>query len=77
MRDASSGCRRRSTPGEGEPVEAEIIVDGLDGIWMPTAGQLASVDFAGSRAASLADRFYYSAGRGRGGADGGRGTRVG
>ena len=28
---------------------------------MPTVGQLASVEFAGDRAASLADRFYYSA----------------
>ncbi len=47
--------------GEGTPVEVEVAVEGLDGIWMPTVGQLTSVDFAGTRAASLADRFYYSA----------------
>ena len=47
--------------GEGTAVEAEVSVEGLDGIWMPTVGQLASVQFTGARAASLADRFYYSA----------------
>ena len=33
----------------------------LDGIWMPTAGRLASVDFDGDRRRALADGFYYSA----------------
>lgn len=47
--------------GAGRSVEADIAVDGLDGIWMPTAGRLSSVEFSGSRAASLADRFYYNA----------------
>ncbi|MDY0910317.1 transglutaminase-like domain-containing protein [Microbacterium sp. CFBP9034] len=46
--------------GAGTPVEAEIAIDGLQGIWMPTVGRLASVEFAGDRAASLADRFYYN-----------------
>uniref|UniRef100_UPI0033C13E00 transglutaminase domain-containing protein n=1 Tax=Microbacterium sp. NPDC019599 TaxID=3154690 RepID=UPI0033C13E00 len=47
--------------GEGEPTQTRIAIDGLQGIWMPTVGRLASVDFAGSRASSLADGFYYSA----------------
>ncbi|MHC2999825.1 transglutaminaseTgpA domain-containing protein [Microbacterium sp. HJ5] len=47
--------------GAGTPVEAEVSIEGLDGIWMPTAGRLAAVTFSGDRAASLADRFYYNA----------------
>ena len=47
--------------GEGEPVEARDRDRRLDGIWMPTAGRLSAVEFAGDRAASLADRFYYNA----------------
>ncbi|WP_137844134.1 transglutaminase domain-containing protein [Microbacterium sp. 2FI] len=47
--------------GEGTPVEVEFAIEGLRGIWMPTAGRLATVDFAGERGAALADRFYYSA----------------
>lgn len=47
--------------GAGDPVEAEVAIEGLDGIWMPTAGRLSSVQFTGGRAASLADRFYYNA----------------
>jgi hypothetical protein len=50
----------RLDAGTGEPVEARITIDGLEGIWMPTAGRLASVEFSGTRAAALADRFYYS-----------------
>jgi hypothetical protein len=46
--------------GAGEPVQARVTIDGLDGIWMPTAGRLSSVEFAGIRAATLADRFYYN-----------------
>lgn len=47
--------------GAGDPVEARVAVEDLDGIWMPTAGRLASVEFSGARAATLADRFYYNA----------------
>lgn len=47
--------------GEGTPVTARVMIGGLEGIWMPTAGRLSSVEFSGSRAASLADRFYYNA----------------
>ena len=47
--------------GEGAPVEAEVTVEALRGIWMPTAGRLSSVTFSGDRSTSLSDRFYYNA----------------
>lgn len=47
--------------GSGRAVAAQITIQELDGIWMPTVGQLASAEFDGPRAASLADRFYYRA----------------
>ncbi len=46
--------------GEGTPLEFTVTIDGLTGIWMPTAGRVASATFEGARTASLADRFYYS-----------------
>jgi hypothetical protein len=52
--------------GTGRPVDVQVEIGELDGIWMPTAGMLASVDFAGPRAAALADRFYYRAAAGAG-----------
>lgn len=51
----------RLDPGEGTPVDVGIRVEGLRGIWMPTAGRLASIEFGGPRATELADGFYYSA----------------
>lgn len=48
--------------GEGEPIEVRVTIGSLDGIWMPTAGRLESVQFDGTRAAALADGFYYRAG---------------
>ena len=58
--DASSFVRVASarTAGAGDPVDMEILVGGLDAIWMPSAGALSSADFQGSRAAALADGFY-------------------
>lgn len=47
-------------PGPGTPVEATIYIEELEGIWMPTAGRLASAEFAGDRAPALAESFYYS-----------------
>ncbi|MGZ0711781.1 transglutaminase-like domain-containing protein (plasmid) [Coraliomargarita sp. W4R53] len=47
--------------GEGEAVTAEITIEQLSGIWMPTFGNLEAVDFGGSRGATLADQFYYNA----------------
>jgi len=49
--------------GEGTPVDMAVDVGALEGIWMPTAGVVASVDFSGARAAALADGFYVSDGR--------------
>ncbi len=39
----------------------QVAIDSLTGIWMPTAGRVASVEFDGDRAAALAEGFYYSA----------------
>ncbi len=47
--------------GAGESVRADVVIEGLEGIWMPTVGRVSTVDFAGARASSLADSFYYSA----------------
>lgn len=52
----------RLDAGDGRQVEADVEIDDLTGIWMPTAGRLESADFAGSRQSQLADSFYYSAG---------------
>ena len=57
---ASSFVRLASTrgAGDGERVDADIVVGTLDGIWMPSAGALTAVSFKGGRAAALADGFY-------------------
>lgn len=47
-------------PGDGEPIEARVEIGSWRGIWMPTAGRVATVRFGGERSASLADRFYYN-----------------
>lgn len=52
--------------GEGTPIDAEVEIGDLGGIWMPTAGSLARVEFAGDRAAALADSFYYDVTAGAG-----------
>lgn len=61
--DAGRFVRVPSTldAGEGAPVSARVEIDAWDGIWMPTAGRLSTVEFDGDRSASLADRFYYNA----------------
>ncbi len=58
--DASSFVRMASgrTPGQGTPVDIDVVIDGLEGIWMPSSGSLAEVTFSGPRAAALADGFY-------------------
>ncbi|SDO44592.1 Transglutaminase-like superfamily protein [Microbacterium sp. ru370.1] len=47
--------------GEGRSISADIEIADLEGIWMPTAGRLASARFEGDRRGAMADRFYYSA----------------
>lgn len=49
--------------GEGAPIDAEITIGALTGIWMPTAGAVASVEFTGPHAGALADGFYVSSAR--------------
>lgn len=63
--------------GQGTPVEARVTIKGLNGIWMPTAGRLSSVDFSGARASSLADRFYYSVAADAGVETAGKGLEAG
>ncbi|WP_438353809.1 transglutaminase domain-containing protein [Microbacterium sp. CJ88] len=46
--------------GPGAPTEVTVTIGALTGVWMPTAGSVASVRFSGARAGALADRFYYS-----------------
>ena len=45
---------------EGSADELEIEVGGYSGVWIPTAGSLASVEFGGSNAAGLADGFFFN-----------------
>ena len=67
--DAGAGDARR---------RCRSTIDSLDGIWMPTAGRLASVEFDGDRAA-VARRSASTTARPRrpGVADGGRRPRAG
>lgn len=44
----------------GREVTAEIRIGDYTGIWVPTAGDLVSIDFSGSSRAALADGFYYN-----------------
>lgn len=48
-------------PDPGDPLVVRIEIGEYDEIWMPMAGSLTSVQFAGPRAAALADGFYYNA----------------
>ncbi len=45
---------------QGSSDELEIEVGAYSGVWLPTAGALASVDFTGSDAAGLTDGFFYN-----------------
>jgi len=47
-------------PGEGARIDVDVAIDELDGIWMPSAGTLAEVEFTGTHAAALADGFYVN-----------------
>ncbi|CAD6004726.1 transglutaminase-like domain-containing protein [Agreia sp. COWG] len=44
----------------GTPVSASITIENYRGVWLPTVGELSSVDFAGPRSATLADAFYFN-----------------
>jgi hypothetical protein len=77
--DAGRFVRVPSTldAGEGSPVAARIEIEGWEGIWMPTAGRLSTVEFDGDRSATLADRFYYNAAASAGVQTAGGGLGVG
>ena len=45
---------------EGSTDELEVEVGAYSGVWIPTAGSLASVSFGGSNAAGLTDGFFYN-----------------
>lgn len=44
----------------GEQLKLTVTLEGYSGVWLPTVGDLESVTFAGSDAASLDDDFYYN-----------------
>ncbi|MBZ4485765.1 transglutaminase-like domain-containing protein [Microbacterium sp. cx-55] len=48
------------TGDSGQEVTADIRIGAYSGIWVPTAGDLVSIDFDGSSRAALADGFYYN-----------------
>ncbi|MFI8595240.1 transglutaminase domain-containing protein [Microbacterium sp. NPDC078428] len=52
----------RVDAGAGEAVAAQVRIDGLEGIWLPTIGRTSAVAFDGPRATALGDGFYYSPG---------------
>jgi hypothetical protein len=52
------------TPDAGTPSTVRIHVAGLRGIWLPTFGSLARIDFSGTDAAALDDALYYAASTG-------------
>ncbi|MCU1534191.1 MAG: transglutaminase protein [Glaciihabitans sp.] len=55
----------------GTHVTLGVQVESYSGVWLPTVGQLQSVSFAGSNAASLRDDFYYNNTSGTGAVIGG------
>jgi transglutaminase-like putative cysteine protease len=45
---------------QGEKLTADITIDGYTGVWLPTIGDLERVGFAGPRASTLQDAFYFN-----------------
>ncbi|TFD05846.1 transglutaminase domain-containing protein [Cryobacterium sp. TMT1-66-1] len=45
-----------------DSVTTRFDIAGYSGVWMPGAGALSSIRFAGDRAADLSDGFFYNAG---------------
>jgi len=50
----------------GVPTTIKVLVGAYSSVWLPTLGKLESVVFAGERAASLTDSFYYNDASGSG-----------
>lgn len=55
----------------GTPVSLSVMVDDYSGVWVPTVGQLESVDFGGADGSRLQDDFYYNDNAGTGAVIGG------
>lgn len=51
-----------SRASTAERVTTRFDIAGYTGVWMPGAGALSSIRFAGDRAAELSDGFFYNAG---------------
>lgn len=64
--DAASGSFTRvpyafdQSAVRGKQLTLGVEVGDYSGVWVPTLGKLESIDFSGSRAASLRDSFYYN-----------------
>ncbi|QAY61804.1 transglutaminase domain-containing protein [Microbacterium protaetiae] len=51
----------RRAAAAGTEATAQVTIEGLSGIWLPTFGSIEQVQFSGQDAASAADSFYYDA----------------
>ncbi|TFC31804.1 transglutaminase domain-containing protein [Cryobacterium sp. TMT1-3] len=51
-----------SRASTAQRVTTRFDIAGYSGVWMPGAGELSSIRFAGDRAAELSDGFFYNAG---------------
>lgn len=45
---------------QGERVSVSVDVIGYDGVWLPTAGKLESIEFDGASAAEMTNGFFYN-----------------
>lgn len=51
---------RRDGAVVGSPVDANVRIGGLSGVWIPTVGDLRGLEFSGAQAQRLADGLYHS-----------------
>ena len=51
---------RNADAAQGTPASATVTVGADAGVWLPLAGALTRIDFAGPRRDALTDAFYYS-----------------
>lgn len=56
----------RSMPGgaQGDPATVRVQIDALRGVWVPDAGYLSGVEFAGARSGELRSGLHYNAATG-------------
>lgn len=45
---------------EGSSQQLDVTVGGYSGVWLPTTGELVSIEFSGSNEAALADGLFYN-----------------